>query len=135
MRNKRKTILIVDDELKTCINLSKMLSLKGDYSVLTSSDGDHAIALISRAPEEIDILITDMYMPKVTGYDIISHIRKNKFNIDIIIISGGDRSIEGQSPEKDELLSMATKYGKTKFIKKPFETDDLILLIEEEENN
>ena len=129
MNRNTKTILIIDDEPKTCLNLSKMLNLKKGYSILTASNGQDAIKILEETGTEFDTIITDMYMPNGTGLDVITYVRNKNLEVDIILISGGDRSIGDDSLENDKLLQIAKKYCKTKFLKKPCQTDDLSTLI------
>ncbi len=64
----KRTILIADDEKNIRNGLSLALEDEG-YNVLTAADGQEAWALLTR--EDVDLLITDLRMPKVSGTELL----------------------------------------------------------------
>lgn len=126
MKANVKTVLVVDDEPKTCMQLSRLLTLTGKFNVVTALSGNEAIKLIETAHEDIDIIVTDMYMPEGTGLDVISKVRSEDLKIDLILISGGDRGQGIGDLEQDSFINSARVYGQAKFLKKPFGIQELV---------
>jgi CheY-like chemotaxis protein len=96
-------ILIVDDETSVIIVLREMLTRLG-YSVVCASEATQALGLVSFG--NIDIVITDLVMPNMSGVDLIIELKKRVPAIKIIAFSAG--SLE-EGPDK--YLEMAKTTG------------------------
>jgi putative two-component system response regulator len=109
------TILIVDDEVPIQNLLSMMISRHG-YRCLTASSGREAIEKIQA--QNVDIVITDINMPGMTGVELMRHVKKMSLNIDFIVITGfvADFSYEHIIEE-----------GASDFIYKPMSKNELLL--------
>jgi len=71
-----KTILVVDDDTAFLSSLAEMVSLiEPDYDVMTAENGDQAIAILRTMP--VDLLITDIRMPVITGAELVLWMREN----------------------------------------------------------
>jgi signal transduction histidine kinase len=80
-------VLFVDDEpSQTDLALQTLPSL--GYHVTAMTDGIDALKLFEDSPDSFDIVITDMYMPKITGKQLATHILKIRPKIPIILSSG-----------------------------------------------
>lgn len=112
-----KNILIVDDEetiLVTLVEWFASAHSDWNFNILTATNGIEAIK--SLAANKVDLLITDLNMPKMDGFELLSHVMNDYKNLPIIIISAF------ATPEiKDKVRNM----GATLFIPKPFSFDDL----------
>jgi Response regulator containing CheY-like receiver, AAA-type ATPase, and DNA-binding domains len=108
-------ILIVDDEAGTGYALKLLLELDG-YEVIVAADGHEAFMLASADPP--DFVITDIYMPKASGFDLIRRIKTCPAlaHIPIIVIS---------SAEPDE-LRQARELGARAALPKPIEYSRLL---------
>jgi CheY-like chemotaxis protein len=62
----KQTILVVDDEEVICYLMARMLSEEG-YRVLTAPDGFEALRILAGAAAPVDLLLTDLMMPGMTG--------------------------------------------------------------------
>jgi two-component system, NtrC family, response regulator HydG len=112
MNNKLKEqILIVDDSADTLEILERKLTAKG-YQVYLASQVDSAIRILET--NEIDLVITDYMMPRLTGLDLIKHIRQHNQDIQIIMITG--------YPTVESAVK-AVKSGAEEYLTKPF-TDE-----------
>ncbi len=111
-------ILICEDDEACLISLSFILENEG-YMVSTASDGNIAVETVFNANKgsvPVDLLITDLHMPKLDGLQLIKHIRNSGFNIPVIVITGyGER----------EVLKELIKIGCDDFLDKPFNPTDL----------
>lgn len=112
-----KNILIVDDEETILITLVEWFaSAHADWSfnIVTATNGVEAVKAM--ASTKIDLLITDLNMPKMDGFELLTHVMNDYKSVPIIVISAF------ATPEiKEKVRNM----GATLFIPKPFSFDDL----------
>ncbi|MBR4984406.1 MAG: response regulator [Proteobacteria bacterium] len=80
----RVRLLVVDDDLDMLRNLALMLSLEG-YYVVTASSGMDASVLLSE--HKFDVVITDLRMPIVDGYEIVRRTKASNPDTSIIVTS------------------------------------------------
>lgn len=106
-------ILVVDDE--PALLRAVQQTLKGiGFDIETADGGAAAMALLQE--QHFDLVITDLFMPDVTGEDLLEAIRQAGLDTDVLIMSGAG-SIA--------LAVDAMKHGARSFIEKPFKTDAL----------
>ena len=117
MKNK-VTILVVDDEEMMRDLLEKILSREG-YNIITAIDGVDALEKLSNT--EVDIVISDMKMPRMNGFELLKHVKNDYEGLGIIIMTAyGDTYTV-----KDALLLGADEY-----ITKPFKSYEISLVVE-----
>ncbi len=109
MRNK---VLVVDD-----VDLNRDILeeiLKDEYGVIQAENGKQALEIIEKNLDEIAVILLDLIMPEMDGFQVLEVIRKNKWTdkIPVLIISG-ENSVETERKCFD--------YGISDFIKKPFD--------------
>lgn len=81
-----KTVLAVDDErLVLQVWKRALLGIPG-VSVLTAQDGEEAKAIL--ASEPVDLVITDLLMPRMSGYELLIHLYERLPGVPVIVISG-----------------------------------------------
>jgi DNA-binding NtrC family response regulator len=111
-------ILIVDDEQAIQKALVKFLESLG-YEADGASDGAQAVEM---AKEKIyDLVMSDLTMPNMTGIELLGHLKKLNPNVSVIIMTGFG-TIEN--------AIQAIKAGAFHYITKPFELDDVAMLVE-----
>ncbi len=112
----RFTILIVDDERNIREGLAEAFSMEG-YETLMASDGIEALRLLDE--KYIDLVVTDLKMPKLSGMELLQHIKQRWQNVPVIIITAHGDIAEAVS---------AMQYGALEFITKPLDLEHLIKL-------
>jgi DNA-binding NtrC family response regulator len=117
MDNQHK-VLVVDDEEALRTVLSGELVNEG-YSVGNAADGDEAIAIIKQQP--FDIVLLDIKMPKVDGFEVLKFIKKDYPAIKVIMLTAF-------ADLKNAIESK--KLGAEDFISKPYDLVDLLTTIE-----
>jgi two-component system cell cycle sensor histidine kinase/response regulator CckA len=85
--SKPRTILLVDDDKTITMLLRKMLERHG-YCVFSATSAEEALTLFRHRPNEINLLITDVVMPKVSGTELARQVRATQPNIPVLFISG-----------------------------------------------
>lgn len=110
----KKKILVVDDEVKICKMLKTFLESEG-FDVVTAGDGQ--MALQKYEDEHPDIVITDLLLPKVHGFEICHRI-KEKSTIPVILMT----AVYTQTKYKIE----GKGHGADDYIIKPFNPEELL---------
>ncbi len=82
-------ILLIDDEIAFTDKLSNRLSKKG-FDVSTADDGMKGLEIFMNAPEEFDVVLTDIKMPFMDGIEFLNQIRKHDYDTPVVIMSGYD---------------------------------------------
>ncbi len=110
-------ILIIDDEKNYLLVLQTLLEDEG-YTVTALSDPETALAFLQES--EVDVVVTDMKMPRITGLEVLEQIKKHWQHIPVLIMTAFG-SIESAVE--------TMKYGAFDYITKPFSNDELLLSI------
>jgi len=90
----KKTVMIVEDEL----NLLKLFQIgfeKSGFKVLASSNPNSALQIIKNLESKVDLLITDLVMPEMSGKELSEEVLKVQPDLKIIFISGYSRETSG----------------------------------------
>jgi two-component system cell cycle sensor histidine kinase/response regulator CckA len=82
-----ETVLVVEDDDKVRECNSDFLSSLG-YRVLVAANGEEAIALAAQNPKEIDIMISDVIMPRLNGTKLASAMADSQPNMKVLLVSG-----------------------------------------------
>lgn len=115
---KKDSILVVDDAPDTREVLQRNLAAQ-EYQVFTSPDVADAIKILNSTP--IDLVITDLKMPGVSGLDLVRHVRENFKDIEVMMITGYP-TIEG--------AVTAVKTGAEEYLTKPFTDEELLSAVQ-----
>jgi len=110
-------ILVIDDEQNYLYLLEALLSDEG-YHITPIQDPQLALDYMEES--EIDVVITDMKMPRVSGQNVLEHVKKNYPHVPVLIMTAYG-SIDGAVE--------AMKCGAFDYISKPFSNNDLLLSV------
>jgi signal transduction histidine kinase len=108
-------ILVVDDEQEILEVLAELLSENG-YKVSTFQDSEKALDFFRANPDDIDLVITDMAMPKLTGYEMGQKMLASRKQLPIILCTGFSESIH-----KEKVI----RAGFQEFLEKPVDFVEL----------
>jgi signal transduction histidine kinase/PAS domain-containing protein len=106
-----QTILFVDDE-DLLLTMGQMVLSSYGYTVLTANSGQKALELFTRSKKKVDLVITDLVMPNMSGRELSEHILRASPETRIIWSSGYVRSANEQEQER--------------YLQKPFSAQDLL---------
>lgn len=110
----KKHILIVEDEQALLYSMKVMIEMLGDeFEVYSANNGKQALELLNRS--DIDLLVTDIFMPDKDGLELIREVQKKYSSIKIIAMSGVG----------NHYLKVAKSFGASYVLNKPFEIDEL----------
>lgn len=114
MSKDKNRILIAEDD-KDILSLLRLYLEKDGFDVLFAEDGIVAYDMIEQ--EEPDLVISDIMMPGMNGYDLIQKIRKSRNNVPIIILSA-------KNQDNDKILGL--DIGADDYMTKPFNPLELV---------
>lgn len=113
-----QTVLVVDDEIAIRETLVQILSYE-NYRVLTAATGPQALHVLEDRP--VDVVLLDIKMPGMDGFDVLARVRDTHAEIPVIIISGhGDIQTAVQ----------AVKCGAYDFLEKPLDRARLLVTLQ-----
>ena len=108
-------ILVVDDDAAIRQTICDILESEG-YSVAVAGDGRDALARI--AEQQPSLVLLDLQMPVMTGWDVLTQLRQQGANVPVVFMTAGYRA-------KTE----AERHNAEGHLGKPFEMDDLLRLV------
>lgn len=106
-----QTILVVDDE-ELLLTMGREILSSFGYRVLTANSGPKALEALAAATPPVDLVITDLVMPQMSGRELMSQIQRRHPNLPVICTSGYAGS---SNPAEEEV-----------FLEKPFTTQELL---------
>ncbi|HVH91973.1 MAG TPA: response regulator [Candidatus Acidoferrum sp.] len=112
----RGTILIVEDE-QVMLRVVEKVLLQHGYQVLVASDGEEAIEVYRRHKLEIDVVLLDVDLPKLTGWDVLLKMKEENPDVRVVIATG---FLEPKM--KTEMSRVTVKH----FVDKPYMLDEVV---------
>jgi DNA-binding NtrC family response regulator len=115
----QKHILVVDDEQNLLYTIEFILAA-ANYKVTTTVDGRDALDKILIAKDNhspFDLLITDLRMPGLTGFQLLEELNRSKVNIPVFVITGHGN--------KDLVVELMRK-GCAEYLDKPFDDEEFV---------
>jgi DNA-binding response OmpR family regulator len=115
----QKTVLIADDEPNIVISLEYLLEREG-YRVVVARDGQEALDAVARdAP---DLVLLDVMLPKMSGFEVCQRLREDtsRRRIRVLMLTAKGREVE---------VSKGLALGADAYVTKPFSTQELMALI------
>ncbi|MBN1780585.1 response regulator [bacterium] len=115
LKNQQKAKVLLVDDLSTNIDILKSF-LESDYITIAAKDGKKAIALAEK--QRPDLILLDIMMPEINGFEVLSHLKSDSMTsqIPIMLIS---------SIDDRESIVRGFREGAHDYITKPFESEEL----------
>lgn len=111
------SILVCEDDR----NIRKLMSeylLADNYTVFEAENGEHALDILDKS--HIDLIITDIMMPKMDGYTLSNYIRDANYDLPILMIT---------AKETIDDKKMGFKSGTDDYMVKPVDMDEMLLRV------
>ncbi|HWL13585.1 MAG TPA: response regulator, partial [Ureibacillus sp.] len=115
-----KKILLVDDDIRNVFALSSVLEMAG-MNVVFAENGYESLAMLEQNPD-VDLVLMDIMMPEMDGYEAIIKIRENPLYVKLPLIA---LTAKAMKEDREKCLEI----GASDYIAKPVEPDQLISLI------
>jgi DNA-binding NtrC family response regulator len=112
-----QVILVVDDEAGLREALSRLFEDEG-YSVLCAEGGKEALEKLQQT--HIDLILTDMRMPEMSGIELLKKVRETHKDVGVIILTG-----YGEIESYIEAMS----FGAMEYVSKPFKVNELKFIV------
>jgi two-component system, OmpR family, alkaline phosphatase synthesis response regulator PhoP len=109
-----KTVLVVEDDESIALGLEMNLASEG-YHVLTAVDGEQGLALARTT--EIDLIILDVMLPRLNGFELLRTLRSERRHMPIIMLSA-------RGAEMDKVMGL--ELGAEDYITKPFSLAEML---------
>jgi len=117
-----KCILIVDDDLDTIVFLKILLQRQG-YEVVSAQDGREALEILET--KRVDLILTDVAMPHINGYELCQRIKNaadSRLLLTPVILMSG-RTLDSD-------IRYAKSLGADDYLPKPLDVDDLLAVVQ-----
>jgi len=119
-RTSKHVVLIVDDEPDNLALLRR--TLRSKYEVITATNGQEALGVVNERGSDISLIISDQKMPVMQGTEFFSHVAQTYPNIIKMLLTGHS--------DLDILVDSINKCNLFQYIFKPFEPEELMLIVE-----
>ena len=108
----RQCVLVVDDSYMNRMILTEML--KSDYEIINASSGEECLEIIEKYGTGIDIILLDIVMPGMDGFEVLNYMNNNNWieDIPVILIS---------SEDSNQYIRRAYEMGVSDYISRPFD--------------
>jgi len=116
---KKKRILVVDDTELFLIAMQEMLEREG-FEVLTAKDGLEAVQTIKHEMPNLDLVLLDLLLPHLTGFEVLKQIREGKLGKDlpVLVITGVFK--------KAQQINQLKKLGATGYMTKDLKAEEIV---------
>lgn len=114
------TVLVVEDDPSVREVVQIMLQ-RGGHRTIEAADGHEAVETVGQRREEIDVILLDVMMPRMTGHEAFPAIRAIAPDMPVVFFSGYDR---------EEVAAHLGGTAHTAFLPKPFDKEGLLGAIE-----
>jgi len=114
----RRKILVIEDEPAILAGIKDNLELE-EYNVLTASDGQDGLKLA--LDEDPDLILLDVMMPKMSGFDVLRKLRENRIRGSVILLTA-------KKAEEDKVRGL--KLGADDYVTKPFSVVELLARVQ-----
>jgi DNA-binding NtrC family response regulator len=114
-----EAIVLVDDEEMVLTSLKSILALETEYDVHTFTSAAAALEYIKS--NEVDLVLSDYLMPEMDGITFLAKVREVKPEIPRIILTG--------YADKENAIKAINEVGLYQYIEKPWDNEDLMLII------
>ncbi|NIR66356.1 MAG: response regulator [candidate division Zixibacteria bacterium] len=115
----KSTVVIVDDEEMVLTSLNSFLSLETKYNVMTFTSAKDALEYIEK--NDIDVVISDYLMPEMDGISFLAKVKELRPQVPRIILTG--------YADKENAIKAINDVGLFQYIEKPWDNDDLLIVL------
>ena len=115
------TLLVVEDDIHLLHGIRDILEIEG-YEVLTAANGVDGLDLLQSLPKPPDLIISDIMMPRMNGYEFFDAVRKKNEWVDIPFVF---LTAKGEKAD----IRLGKELGADDYVVKPMDPDDLLVIV------
>lgn len=112
-------ILLVDDEEMVVTSIKSFLTLETDYEIVAFTSPEEALEYVRNS--KVDLVVSDYLMPNIDGIEFLAHVKDIQPEATRILLTG--------YADKENAIKAINDVGLYQYIEKPWENDDLKLII------
>ena len=116
------SVLVIDDDPAVRTTIKLILEREG-HAVALAPEGRAGLVMLDA--KDFDLLISDIFMPGMDGFETLREVRKHRPAVPVIVISGST-SIFDSLENTPDFLGIAVKLGAVRGLRKPFKPNDLV---------
>lgn len=116
-----RLILVAEDDMALCDNLSKILQQEG-FRVISACNGEEVLKKMDKQP--FDIMLLDMKLPIMNGLEVLRRVKATRPGVVAVLISGYAR-------EMNDIINQALEESAHTFMEKPLDVEKLLLVLKE----
>jgi CheY-like chemotaxis protein len=120
------SILVIDDD-RAILTTVKILLERSAHAVEAVDNSRAGLKLFET--QKFDLLIVDIFMPGIDGFETMNLVRQSRPEVPIIVMSG--HQVRSGSERAPDFLYMATKLGAVSSLQKPFRPNELLTAVTE----
>jgi CheY-like chemotaxis protein len=120
-RGGKETIMVVDDDEDIRMLTTDLLESSG-YTVQSFKNGEEAFVYFQQNTDQFDLIITDMTMPRMTGYELAKEVLAIRKELPIILCTGYSENIS---------KARALEMGICRYLQKPLQNKELLFTVRE----
>ncbi|MBT3234121.1 MAG: response regulator [Calditrichaeota bacterium] len=118
-KDPKQTVVVVDDDDIVLTSIESFLMLETNYNVVSFLSAEKALDFIIN--NDIDLVISDYLMPEMDGITFLARVRDERPEIPRIILTG--------YADKENAIKAINEVGLFQYIEKPWDNDDLLIII------
>ncbi len=118
-KEQKQTVVVVDDDEIVLTSIESFLMLETNYNVVSFLSAEKALDFIRN--NDTDLVISDYLMPEMDGISFLARVRDEKPEIPRIILTG--------YADKENAIKAINEVGLFQYIEKPWDNDDLLIII------
>jgi DNA-binding NtrC family response regulator len=116
---RQQVVVVVDDEEMVLTSINSFLTLETEYDVVTFTNPAEALEYVKE--NDVDLVLSDYFMPEMDGITFLGHVRDAKPQVPRIILTGYS--------DKENAIKAINEVGLFQYIEKPWDNEDLRLVI------
>ncbi len=117
--NAQPVVAVIDDEEMVVTSISAYLQLETDYRICGFTDPEEAVKHLETHP--VDVVVTDILMPKMNGVQLLAHAKRLQPEATRILLTG--------HADKQNAIQAINEAGVYQYLQKPWENAQLLLVI------
>lgn len=118
------SILVIDDD-RAVLGTIKVLLERAGHAVEAVDNSNTGLRVLEE--RNFDLLVCDIFMPGMDGFETMRHVRHSRPGLPVIVISGQQFSYSERPPD---FLHMATRLGAVSSLQKPFRPSELLMAVD-----
>ncbi len=123
-RGRGQLVLLVDDE-SSILRVGETVLKRFGYRVTTASNGREALDLLDRHGKEVEVVVSDLMMPGMSGLELLAEIRRRRPGLPCVAASGLMGANDADRAEQLRII------GVSRFLTKPYAVESILAVLEE----